>query len=74
MSNKELRAYNKIKTICEQYGGEINEVLWQYMNAYESRWFIDQRLFLDELENIGLPSKHKEVVDFIINTIKFERY
>ena len=74
MLGKEQKAYDKIKEIYEQYGGEVNEILYQYMKAYDEGWLIDQCLFLDELENVGLPNKHKQVVDFIINEIKFERW
>ena len=35
ISNKEQKAYDKIKEIYEQYGGEVNEILYGFkMNFF----------------------------------------
>ncbi len=71
--NRDQEAYNKITEIYNQYGGEGNEILYQYM-TYHINDNIYKILFLDEFENITGINEHSDVVDFILNKINYERW
>jgi hypothetical protein len=73
MNKRDEMAYNKITEIYNQYGGEGNDILYQYMTHHMND-NIYKILFLDEFENITGINKHEDVVDFILEKIEDERW
>ena len=73
MNKKDIEAYNKITEIYNQYGGEGNEILYQYMSHHMSDNMY-KILFQDEFENITGINEHNDIVDFILNKLNYERW